>query len=188
MTDALSWFATAATIGGALLTASNLGARVTGSGFVVFLIGSIAWLAVGATTGQQALTWTNAVLTLLNLFGIWRWLGRQAAMEQGARVAAETSEALPTQSLFPASALTGGKLVDRTGAELGTCIDAMLDRQSGRPIYLVVSEGGLAGAGETLRRLPWSFVQAGEGGFATRLSKADLAGCQAIDRDQWPGR
>lgn len=188
MIDALSWFATAATIAGALLTASNLGARVTGSGFIVFLFGSVAWLAVGVTTGQPALTWTNAVLTLLNLFGIWRWLGRQAAVEKGARAAAETSEALPSESLFPASVFTGAKLLDRAGGELGTCIDAMLERDSGRPRYLVVSEGGLAGAGETLRRLPWSAVRAHGKDFATSLSKEELGAFQALDRDQWPGR
>lgn len=188
MIDALSWFATAATIGGALLTASNLGARVTGSGFIVFLFGSIAWLTVGMTTGQPALTWTNAVLTLLNLFGIWRWLGRQAAVEKGARAAAETSEALPSESLFPASAFTSARVFDPAGGELGACIDAMLERDSGRPRYLVVSDGGLAGAGETLRRLPWSVIRAHDKSFTANVSKEELGRCEAIERDRWPAR
>jgi hypothetical protein len=81
MNDMLSWIATAATIGGALLTASNLGARITGAGFIVFLFGSLSWIGVSLMSGQQALLWTNIVLTFLNIFGIWRWLGRQASVE-----------------------------------------------------------------------------------------------------------
>ena len=70
MYETLNWIATAATIGGVLLTASNLGARVTGTGFIVLLVGSLCWLAVALTSEQQALLWTNAALTFLNIFGI----------------------------------------------------------------------------------------------------------------------
>ena len=33
------------------------------------------------------------ILTVLNIFGIWRWLGRQSRVEEGARTAAQASEA-----------------------------------------------------------------------------------------------
>ena len=91
MAESISWVATIATIIAAFLTAANLGSRITGYGFCVFLIGSICWLTVGLMTGQPALLWTNIVLTILNVFGIWRWLGRQAKVEEGARSAAEVS-------------------------------------------------------------------------------------------------
>ena len=106
MLDTISWIATIATVLAASLTASNLGARITGYGFVIFTVGSIAWLTLGTMSGQPALVWTNAVLTLLNLFGIWRWLGRQAKVEAGSEAAAEASE------LFQASELPG---LDRPG-------------------------------------------------------------------------
>lgn len=106
MAEILPWIATVATIIGAFLTAANLGARVTGSGFAVFLAGSLAWLATGFLTGQPALTWTNAVLTLLNIFGIWRWLGRQASVEEGGKAAAEASAKTPGEALFPVSLLS----------------------------------------------------------------------------------
>ena len=46
-------------------------------------------------TDQPALMWTNVVLTRLNMFGIWRWLGRQAKVEEGAqrRVRSERARA-----------------------------------------------------------------------------------------------
>src|SRR5688500_1244613 len=131
MTDWLSWIATAATIGGALLTASNLGARITGTGFIVLLFGSLSWLGVSLATGQQALLWTNIVLTFLNLFGIWRWLGRQSAVEHGAESAADASEATPGETLFPVSLLSKAKVL-AGGEEVGACVDAMAGERGGR--------------------------------------------------------
>ena len=77
MEDILTWAAPAATIIAALMTASNLGAKITGAGFIVFTIGSLAWIGLGVASGNSALLWQNVVLTGLNLFGIWRWLGRR---------------------------------------------------------------------------------------------------------------
>ena len=87
------------------MTASNLGSRITGYGFVVFTLGSLAWLSVGAMTGQAPLLWTNVVLTVVNLFGVWRWLGRQTRLETGAEAAAQASQVTPGEALFPVSLL-----------------------------------------------------------------------------------
>ncbi len=126
MDQIASWVATVATILAACMTASNLGWRITGTGFIVFTVGSIAWLAVGLLTGQPALVWTNIAMTGFNLFGVWRWLGRQASVEHGAERAAATSERLPGDTLFPASLLTRAKLVGQGGEALGTLVDAMV--------------------------------------------------------------
>ena len=183
MADLLSWTATVATIGGALLTASNLGARITGTGFIIFLVGSLCWLGVGALTGQQALLWTNIVLTFLNMFGIWRWLGRQAAVEEGGKAAAQASEASPGEALFPVSLLTRAK-VSVSGEDVGACVDAMAGQQSGRLAYVVISEGGVAGIGERLFRLPWGDVTFdGEQLLAARADRL-----QELKKDQWPAR
>src|SRR4051794_2007525 len=155
MADIISWVATIATIIAASMTAANLGSRITGYGFAVFLIGSLAWLATGLMTDQPALVWTDAVLTLLNMFGVWRWLGRQTRVEEGARSASEASEDMPGETMFPISLLTRAPV--RSGNdELGQCIDAMAGCRSGKLSYVVVSEGGIGGIGETLRRVPWS--------------------------------
>ncbi len=42
MESILNWVAPIATIVAALMTASNLGAKITGAGFIVFTVGSIA--------------------------------------------------------------------------------------------------------------------------------------------------
>ena len=184
MADIISWTATVATIVAACMTASNLGSRVTGFGFAVFTVGALCWIASGLLNHQPAIVWTNVVLTILDLFGIWRWLGRQAKVEEGARAAAEASEQLPGDTLFPVSLLAHAP-VRRANSEIGQCVDAMAGCLSGRLSYIVVSEGGVAGVGETLRRLPWNAARIdGE----EVVTDADPEHLDQLPRDQWPAR
>ncbi|SRR6476661_172916 len=187
MADTISWVATAATVIAASMTAANLGARITGYGFCVFLIGSLSWLAAGLMTGQPALTGTNAVLTILNVFGIWRWLGRQTKVEEGAHAASEASELTPGEALFPVSLLARASIVG-ADQELGHCIDAMAGCSSGRVSYVVVSEGGLAGVGETLRRVSWDLAKVDGEVLVTSLEANQFKALEELTRDQWPAR
>ena len=187
MENSLSWAATAATIIAASITASNLGTRITGYGFIVFTIGSIAWFSFGLMSGQPALMWTNAVLTILNLFGIWRWLGRQATIEDGSAAAARASRGTPGEALFPVSLLAHAK-VRSENTPLGACVDAMAGCASGRIAYVMVSVGGIAGAGETLRRLPWDGLRVEDEEIITRLDQAQFCKLEPVPKDQWPAR
>ena len=188
METTVSWVATAATIAAACMTASNLGARITGYGFIVFTVGSIAWLTLGLLTAQPALMWTNVALTALNLFGVWRWLGRQAQVEDGAQRAAAKSTDLPGETLFPATLLSRAALVGRDGRELGTLVDAMIGCAGGRLSYLVVAEGGVAGIGETLRRVEWDAAAVDGDRIAVPLDGVAFARLPRLERDNWPGR
>ena len=187
MDQTVSWVATAATIVAACMTASNLGSRITGYGFIVFTVGSIAWFSLGILTDQPALVWTNAVLTFLNLFGVWRWLGRQARVEEGARSAAEASERTSGETLFPISLLSRAP-VRCGGEEVGHCIDAMAGCGSGRLSYVVVSEGGVAGVGETLRQLPWSQVRVEQEELVADFGAERFATMETLAKDKWPVR
>jgi len=187
MADTISWVATVATIIAASMTAANLGSRITGYGFAVFLVGSLSWLATGLLTDQPALVWTNVVLTALNAFGIWRWLGRQARVEEGARAAAEASVETPGEALFPVSLLTRAP-VHCGATDVGTCVDAMAGCDSGRLAYVVVSEGGVAGVGEKLRRLAWRDAHVEADRLVTRLDSGQFSKLQELATDEWPGR
>jgi hypothetical protein len=188
MTDTISWIATIATIIAASMTAANLGSRITGYGFCIFLIGSLAWLATGIMTGQPALTWTNVVLTILNIFGIWRWLGRQAKVEEGALAASEASEKTPGDDLFPISLLSRASMNGSGEVKLGQCIDAMTGCRSGRLAYVVVSQGGVAGIGETLRRVPWDIVSVEGETVVVPMDLSAFGRLEELPRDQWPAR
>ena len=187
MEDIVSWVATTATIIAACMTASNLGARITGYGFIVFTVGSIAWLAFGWLSDQQALIWTNVVMTFLNLFGVWRWLGRQAKVEEGGRTAAAESEQTPGETLFPVSLLTGARA--RVGEkDVGSCVDAMAECRSGQLAYVVVSDGGVAGVGETLRRVPWTMAHIEGGRLTIRADYEGFDRLEQVDREAWPAQ
>jgi len=187
MADTISWVATVATIIAASMTAANLGSRVTGYGFVVFTLGALCWIAAGAMTHQPALLWTNAVLTFLDIFGIWRWLGRQAEVEEGARAASEASEKTPGEALFPISMLSRAPVVAR-GQELGHCIEGMAGCSSGRLDYIVVSRGGVAGMGEILHRLPWDAARVDGQRVITGLTERQFEQLEKVARDEWPAR
>jgi len=187
MADIIPWIATVATVLAASMTAANLGSRITGYGFVVFTLGAFCWIAVGAITHQPALLWTNVVLAVLDLFGIWRWLGRQTKVEEGARAAAEASEQTPGEPLFPVSLLLRAPVMSE-GGELGRCIDAMAGCSSGRLSYVVVSQGGVAGVGETFRRLSWTGAMIDGETLVTTVRSAEFQRLEILARDEWPGR
>jgi hypothetical protein len=69
-------FAAATTVAAAAMVAANWNARVTVSGFVIFLIASIAWMADGWFEGKSSLVIQNVILLLINALGIFRWLPR----------------------------------------------------------------------------------------------------------------
>ncbi len=87
MEQAANWIAPVATTLAAIMVAANLGARITGIGFIVFSVGAVAWMAIGIATGQANLVWQNAVLLAINLLGVWRWLGLRARYDRGAAAA-----------------------------------------------------------------------------------------------------
>lgn len=188
MEEISSWIAPIATAIAACMTAANLGTRITGWGFVVFTIGSIAWTAYGIATGQSNLLWQNLFLTAVNLVGIWRWLGRQAKLDDGAQAAAKKSEQHDGPSLFPVSTLTSATLESRDGQAIGTTVDAMARRDDGRIAYLVVGKGGVGGLGETLHALPWKRVRVQPDKVIADLTATDIEALDAINPADWPSR
>lgn len=185
--DMLGWVASGATAIAAMMTASNLGTRVTGWGFAVFTIGSLAWAAVGVLGGQTSLALTSLFLLLVNLFGVWRWLGRQARYEQGSAVAHARSRrrhSVPT--LISGAGLVGSAVRDVNGASLGWVVDAMFDIATQKLVYAVVAQGGIGGAGEVLRAIPASRLRLAEGEVHCDLSKERFAAIPVIAEDAWP--
>ncbi|QAY79417.1 PRC-barrel domain-containing protein [Sphingosinicella sp. BN140058] len=186
MEDIAAWAAPIATMLAACVTAANLGARVTGWGFVIFTIGSVSWSAYAMATDQPNLLWQNVFLTVVNLVGVWRWLGRQARFDDGAQAAAEKSERKDGPTLFPVSMLTAASVEGRGGEAIGTSVDAMARCEDGRISYLVVSAGGVGGVGERLHALPWSKVSARPSGVTADIDAGELERLAPIEPTNWP--
>lgn len=186
MAELAGWIAPAATMIAAMMTAANLGARITGWGFVVFCVGSVAWTTVGLTSGQTNLVLSNAFLTLVNIIGVWRWLGRQASYDKGSSAAADASARHPVPSLYAAGGVIGAKLTGPQDETVGTIADAMLGCGDNAIAYVVVSTGGVGGVGETLHALTPGELVFGRDGVRTKLAADAIRRKPVVQANQWP--
>ena len=88
-----AWSATGTGILAAVLVSLNLGVRVTGWAFVIFTVSSVAWMGTALIREDaMALFTQNAVMFVINLIGIYRYLinpsralKRQMAQEAAAQ-------------------------------------------------------------------------------------------------------
>ena len=186
MEEIAGWTAPIATAIAAMMTAANLGARVTGWGFVVFTLASISWSLVAIGSGQQNLLWTNAFLTLVNAAGVWRWLGRQARYEEGGEAAMRRSAVARVPTLLAVGSLAGAKLSGRAGQPLGVVVDAMMRCSDAELAYVVISEGGVGGVGERLHAIHPRELRFSEEGVTCDLSAEQLEALPALKQEGWP--
>jgi len=169
----------------AMMTAANLGARVTGWGFVVFNIGSICWALIGFTSGQPNLLATNAFLTIVNLVGVWRWLGRQRAYEDGGKAAERASRKSGVPSLFTATGVAAMPVVAPDGEAVGKAVEALVECGTGAISYVVVATGK-AGIGEELRAVPRDALAFQDDKIVLDLAQAEFEALAPLDAGDWP--
>ncbi|OAN62831.1 hypothetical protein A7X12_21625 [Sphingomonas sp. TDK1] len=61
----------------AFLVSLDLGRRVTGWGFALFVASSICWISGAVVTDDEPLWTQNLVLFCINVFGVYRYLIRK---------------------------------------------------------------------------------------------------------------
>lgn len=173
--DIAGWGAPAATMLAAMMTAANLGARITGWGFVVFTLGSIGWIIIGLSDDQQGLVVANTVLTLINIIGIWRWLGREARYE----AVGEAVESAPA-AVMPSSGIFGRDIIDREGEVAGAAVEAIVDCRTASIRRIILRTGGIGGVGERLVALDIGQIRFDGDVIRTPLSTAEIAALPAV--------
>lgn len=186
LTDLAGWIAPAATMIAAMMTAANLGARVTGWGFAMFSVGAVAWIVQAVATGQRNLLLTNAFLLLVDGVGIWRWLGRRARFDQGAARASLRSRHSDAPSLFALGTLEGCAVHAPDGRVIASTVEAMARCADGGIAYLVVRAGGVGGVGERLHAIGWHEARVRHGRIDTTLTAAQLADRPVLAAERWP--
>lgn len=70
----LEWIAAFGTMLAAGLIAADLGRKATGYGFVLFCAVSVTWIVSGMTSGAMPIAAMNAILLLINAWGVWQYL------------------------------------------------------------------------------------------------------------------
>jgi len=169
-----------------MMTAANLGARLTGWGFVVFTLGSICWILVALFSHQTNLLASNAFLTLVNLVGIWRWLGRQSVYEDGAAEAKTRSRKASVPTLFTATGIAGMTVVDKEGSAVGKAVEALLECSSGAVSYVVVASVGVGGIREDLRAVARPLLRFDCDRLQLTISCRAFERLPPLDGSAWP--
>jgi sporulation protein YlmC with PRC-barrel domain len=92
--------------------------------------------------------------------------------------------------LMAASALPGDPVRNTAGEELGAIEEIMLDPESGRIAYAVLSFGGFLGIGEKLFAVPWSAltIDRDEHTYLLDIDQKVLDNAPGFEADNWPDR
>jgi len=116
--------------------------------------------------------------------------GDVAPVQGGARIIdndhAETGG--PGPEVMAARTLTGNKVYNAQGEDIGEIEDIMLDVPSGRIAYAVLSFGGVLGIGEKFFAIPWSalVLDATRECFVLDIDKERLKDAPGFDKSHWP--
>jgi sporulation protein YlmC with PRC-barrel domain len=90
--------------------------------------------------------------------------------------------------VLSSSSLTGDKVVNSAGEDLGKLDDIMIDLATGRIAYAVLSFGGFLGIGNKLFAIPWSRLSVDEVNkrMILDVDRDLLERAPGFDKDNWP--
>jgi hypothetical protein len=83
-----------------------------------------------------------------------------------------------TSRLISADKVEGTSVYNPAGDKLGAIDNVMIDKQTGKVAYAMMSFGGFLGLGEKYHPLPWSMLKfdTSKGGYLVNLDKRTLEG------------
>ena len=90
--------------------------------------------------------------------------------------------------VLAADTLTGDKVVNLQMEDVGEIEHLMIDLETGRIAYAVLSFGGFLGMGDKLFAIPWSALALDtiEKRFILNVDKELLKSAPGFDKDHWP--
>lgn len=100
----------------------------------------------------------------------------------------QTDTSKKFRQVLSASTLEGDSVRNAAGETLGKIDEIMIDLQSGRVAYAVMSFGGVLGMGNKLFAIPWSVLRVDEDEkcFILDVDKRTLEAAPGFDKDNWP--
>lgn len=91
---------------------------------------------------------------------------------------------------FRASTLTGMKVYNTAGDEVGTVNELVINVEKGKVEYVALSVGGFLGIGDKLFAVPWRLMSLkfdeDKTYFVVDVSKETLQRAEGFDQDHWP--
>jgi sporulation protein YlmC with PRC-barrel domain len=94
----------------------------------------------------------------------------------------------PGPALMGADTLLGNDVYNLAGNDLGDIKEILLDMQTGRVSYAVLSFGGFLGMGSKLFAVPWRALKLDTVNkrFILDVAKERLENAPGFDKDSWP--
>src|SRR5919198_913183 len=91
-------------------------------------------------------------------------------------------------SVLKSSDVRGDRVRNAAGEDLGKIEELMLDVNTGRVAYAVLSFGGFLNVGNKLFAIPWEALQldAQNKQFILNIDKTRLETATGFDKDNWP--
>jgi sporulation protein YlmC with PRC-barrel domain len=93
-----------------------------------------------------------------------------------------------TPFTLSATTITGTGVRNRSGEDVGELKDLMIDLNSGRIAYVVLSFGGFLGLGNKLFAIPWEAfeIDTEDEKFILDVDKEALENAPGFDQHNWP--
>ena len=90
--------------------------------------------------------------------------------------------------LMGVNTLIGNDVYNQIEEDLGDIKEIMLDMESGKIVYAVLSYGGILGIGEKLFAVPWGalILDTTNKRFILNVEKDQLENAPGFDKDNWP--
>jgi sporulation protein YlmC with PRC-barrel domain len=100
----------------------------------------------------------------------------------------ETTQNRKRRQVLAAATLTGDRVRNSEGEDLGKIEEIMIDLPTGRVAYAVLSFGGFLGIGDKLFAVPWSALKVDQGDhqFVLGIDRDTLANAPGFDKNNWP--
>jgi sporulation protein YlmC with PRC-barrel domain len=110
------------------------------------------------------------------------------AQRYGSTIVDDETTTKGYRRVMSASTLTGDKVVNAAGEDLGKIDEIMIDTPTGRVAYAVLSFGGFLGMGDKLFAIPWDRLSLDEENkrFVLNVDRAKLEQAPGFDKDNWP--
>lgn len=94
----------------------------------------------------------------------------------------------PGPHLMGADTLMGEDVYNEQGEKLGDIKEFMIDMNTGKIAYAVLSYGGVMGIGDKLFAVPWQALRLDTVNkrFVMNIAKDQLQNAPGFDKDDWP--
>jgi sporulation protein YlmC with PRC-barrel domain len=96
----------------------------------------------------------------------------------------------PNRAFISSEDVEGCGVYDKNGNSIGEVDHLMIEKESGRVVYAVISFGGFLGLGHSHYPLPWAKLSYDTdlGGFTTDVTEQQLKDSPAFSDDSWDNR